>query len=353
MRARTGGLDPAATSTNGARPPVDIWETVLAFADAQAVLTAHDRGVFEALACGSAHVQEIAARIRLPVASCERLLTFLVALGILERLSEGRYANRAETQQQLVIASPNYIGHFLPYVRNVLYPAWSRLDVALDHMAPQCVSSTGENQHELMFEDPEQLRGFLAGMHPITYQSARVLAAVAPELRALDLVVDVGGASGAFLIALAEAAAMEYGVVFDLPPVVAIAEEYIRSAGFVDRISCHGGDFWRDPLPAGADAYGLGFILHDWDDEGGDRILDKIAAAAPRGAILIVGEHVLNDDRSGPLFAVRQDLNMLVSARGRERSEAEYRDWIRRHGFMLRRTHPAPYGKHYMIAERL
>ncbi len=78
-----------------------------------------------------------------------------------------------------------------------------------------------------------------------------------------------------------------------------------------------------------------------------------MASAAGRGATLVVGEHLLAEHRTAPLFAVRQDVNMLVSARGRERSESEYRDWIRRHGFALKRTYPAAYGKHYMIAERL
>jgi hypothetical protein len=142
-------------------------------------------------------------------------------------------------------------------------------------------------------------------------------------------------------------------VLFDLPPVVAIAQEYISAAGLQDRISTHAGDFWEDALPRGAAAYALGFILHDWDDAGGDRILGNVAAAADRGTTLIIGEHLLDENRTAPLFAVRQDVNMLVSARGRERSESEYRDWMARHGFKLQRTYSASYGKHYMIARRL
>ena len=81
-------------------------------------------------------------------------------------------------------------------------------------------------------------------------------------------------------------------------------------------------------------------------------ILDKVASAARPGTTLIVGEHLLAEQRTAPLFAVRQDVNMLVSARGRERSESEYRTWIGRHGFALQRTYPAPYGKHFMVAQR-
>jgi hypothetical protein len=332
---------------------MDVWERVLGFADAQAVLTAHDRGVFDALGDGPATGAAVAARVHLPVCSCERLLTFLVALELLQRLPDGRYANGAKAQAQLVSSSRAYIGNLLPYVRNVLYTAWGRLDAALESLSPQCYGTDGTNQHETLFEDSQRLRDFLAGMHAITYQSASVVAVASPELRALKTVVDVGGASGAFLIALAERCPAQRGLVFDLPPVVAVAQEYIEAAGMADRIATHAGDFWEDSLPAGADGYALGFILHDWDDEGGDQILDKIATAAGRRATLVVGEHLLAEDRTAPLFAVRQNLNMLVSARGRERSESEYRDWIRRHGFALKRTYTATYGKHYMVAERV
>jgi hypothetical protein len=331
---------------------MDVWECVLGFADAQTVLTAHDRGVFDALADGPATGAAIAMRVQLPVSSCERLLRFLVALKLAERLPDGRYANSAEAQARLVSRSDTYIGRFLPYVQNVLYPAWARLDAALENQSPQCFGADGTNQHDTLFEDSERLRDFLAGMHAITYHSASIVALASPELRALEMVVDVGGASGAFLIALTERCPALRGLVFDLPPVVAVAQEYIATAGMADRIATHAGNFWEDPLPAGADGYALGFILHDWDDEGGDRILDKVAMAADRGATLVVGEHLLAEDGTAPLFAVRQDVNMLVSARGRERSEAEYRDWIGRHGFALKRTYSASYGKHYMLAER-
>lgn len=331
---------------------LDLWERVLGFMDAQAVLVAHDRGVFEALGDRPAAAADIATRVQLPVCSCERLLALLAALDVLERMPDGRYANTPEAQARLICSSPTYIAGLFPYVRQVLYPAWGRLDAALTQMRPQCHAADGTNQLETMFEDPLRLRQFMAGMHAITYESASAVAAAAPELRALETVVDVGGASGAFLIALARRAPALRGVVFDLPPVVAIAQEYIAEAGMAERISTYAGDFWKDPLPAGAAAYALGFILHDWDDDGGDVLLDKVASAARPGTTLIVGEHLLAEHRTAPLFAVRQDVNMLVSARGRERSESEYARWIGQHGFALQRTYPAPHGKHFMVAQR-
>ncbi|MBI3108629.1 MAG: hypothetical protein HYY95_24185 [Candidatus Rokubacteria bacterium] len=42
-------------------------------------------------------------------------------------------------------------------------------------------------------------------------------------------------------------------MVFDLPPMVEVAREFIASHGLSERIATVGGDFTADPLPAGAD----------------------------------------------------------------------------------------------------
>jgi len=141
--------------------------------------------------------------------------------------------------------------------------------------------------------------------------------------------------------------------VLDLPPVWPIAEDFFQEYRLTNRLSFQSCDFWEEPIPHGADAYGLGFILHDWDDLGGSILLSKLAEAARSGALLIVGEYLLNDDKTGPLFVARQNLNMMVAARGRERTAREYGDWIAEFGFELERIQPTSKGKHFLITRRL
>ncbi len=204
-----------------------------------------------------------------------------------------------------------------------------------------------------MYSDPDALRAFMDGMHVISYDAGVQFSGLAPELARVHSIVDVGGASGAFLIAVAQSFPALHGVIYDLPPVRPIAEEFVRAAGMADRITFHAGNFWEDPIPDGADAYSLGFVLHDWHTGGGSLLLEKVASAARPAALLIIGEYLLNDDRTGPLHVARQDLNMLVAARGRERTAREYEDWIREFGFALRRIQPTSHGKHFLIAERV
>lgn len=345
---------PRGAESTRAAGSIDLWDRALGFMDSQILLTAEELGVFDGLHGGPRSVTEIAKATGLPVGAADRLLTALCGLGLIEKLPDGRFVNGPEAAEQLVRGRPGYIGALFDHLRNALYPVWAHLGDALREEKPQWERAFPGRAAptESHYSDPAALRAFMEGMHAITYRTAVELAALAPDLRDVRTLVDVGGAGGAFVIGLAEALPGLRGVVFDLPPVRPIAEDFFGRYGLSDRLSFHSGDFWSDPLQPGADAYGLGFVLHDWDEPGGSLLLDKIAQASRPGGLLLVGEFLLNDDRTGPLFVARQDLNMLVAARGRERSASEYRDWFARHGFSLEKIYPVSNGKNYLIARR-
>jgi hypothetical protein len=64
------------------------------------------------------------------------------------------------------------------------------------------------------------------------------------------------------------------------------------------------------------------------------------------------GEYVLNNDKTGPRFVARSDPNMLVAARGREWTAAEYGAWVHTCGFTLQGIYQTSTGKHFLIARR-
>lgn len=331
---------------------MDLWDCALSFMHSQMLLTAEDVGVFDCLDEAPRTAEDVAEATGLPPDSARRLLTGLCALDIVERRPDGRYVNGPEAETQLVSGKPDYIGDMFDHVREVLYPSWGNLEevlrangTATDGAAEDGVPS------ENVYDDPDSLRSFMEGMHTITYGSAKNFAAHAPELEEVDHIVDIGGASGAFLIALAEQFPHLEGVIYDLGPVRPIAEDFIRDSGLEDRISFQEGDFFNYPIPSGRDAYSLGYILHDWDEDAGSLLLSKIADAIRPGGLLIIGESLLNEERTGPLHVARNNLNMMVVARGRERTADEYRDWIGEHGFKLERIQPTD-EKDFLIARR-
>jgi O-methyltransferase len=119
----------------------------------------------------------------------------------------------------------------------------------------------------------------------------------------------------------------------------------IAEAGVADRCDVLTGDFFQY-VPAGADAYLLRHIVHDWDDEAATRILANCRAAMDADARLLLGEQVLPDGPA-PSRAKRSDLEMLVIG-GRERTEAEYRELLERAGLRPTRVVPSP-GTHSVV----
>ena len=99
-----------------------------------------------------------------------------------------------------------------------------------------------------------------------------------------------------------------------------------------DRVSLVAGDFFVDPLPA-ANLCAVGRILHDWTEEKIAMLLQKIYTALPDGGGLLIAEKLLEEDRSGPVAAHMQSLNMLVCTEGRERTLGEYSALLRAAGF--------------------
>ncbi len=333
---------------------MDIWDIALGFMNSQILFAAEKMGVFEMLARGPRSAREVAAAARIPEDSAARLLTALCALGVVIRNPAGAYENSMEAAQKLVRGGAGYIGGMFHHLREHLYPTWRFLPEALAEQSAQWERAFPEQPriNDEMHHDHAALRAFMEGMHGITYCAAAEFATYAPELRDVRTLVDVGGASGAFAIAVAERHPQLHATVYDLERVGPIAREFIAAAGLDGRVSFQTGNFWDDDIPAGADAYSLGFILHDWDDLGGDILLQKIDAAARADSLLVIGEFLLNDDRTGPLFVARQDLNMLVAARGRERTAGEYDKWVRSCGFELANIYLTSTGKHFMVAKR-
>ena len=138
--------------------------------------------------------------------------------------------------------------------------------------------------------------------------------------------VDVGGGHGSLLAAILTANPAMRGHLVELEETAAGARAVLGLHGLADRTEVTGSSFF-DPLPAGADAYLLFDILHDWDDEQAHRILARCAeAAGERGRILVV-------ESLGESTEI--DLVMLVHFGGRDRGLHDFERLASAHGLRL------------------
>jgi SAM-dependent methyltransferase len=158
------------------------------------------------------------------------------------------------------------------------------------------------------------------------------------DFSSLETIVDVGGDSGRLLALILERHPELRGVLFDRPEVIAGARRALEASGQSARITAVGGDFLVS-VPSGADAYVMQFITHDWADEPCVELLRNCKRSmAPGGRVLIVDAVVGNGP--GSELQKLMDLELLVMATGRERTEAEFRTLLTRAGLRLSRILP-------------
>lgn len=154
--------------------------------------------------------------------------------------------------------------------------------------------------------------------------------------------VDVGGAHGAMAAAIAKQYPSIHCTCFDLPSAEQGALKTFRDCGVADRCDFIGGDFFEDELPAGADAYIISGVLHDWGDEQCLKILRNCRRRIPdKGKVLVI-DIVLSDEKNVPdTYRNFLDLAMLTQTEGgMERTGSEFRKLLATAGFNLRRILP-------------
>jgi hypothetical protein len=135
-------------------------------------------------------------------------------------------------------------------------------------------------------------------------------------------VTDVGGGTGRLLADVLRHSPHLRGTLLDLPETVARGRAYLAGLGLDTRCDVAGQSFF-DPLPAGADAYLLNRVIHDWDDTRASQILRRCAeAAGDQGRVLVIESHGRGGD--DPAAFAEMNLRMLVLAGGRERTLDDY-----------------------------
>jgi acetylserotonin N-methyltransferase len=312
--------------------PAVVLDLLEAFRRSKVMFAAVTLGIFDRLAAGPASVERLAGDLGVNADALGRLLHACVSLGLLTR-SGADYANTPAATAYLTSTSPLRLTGYLRYSDAVLWKLWRHLDDAVregTHRWRQAFGLEGPIFAHFFRSDADR-REFLMGMHGQgQLSSPQVVAAF--DLGRFRRLADLGGATGHLAMAACRRYPSLRAVVFDLPGVIPLARELIEASGLSDRIELIEGDFFTDPLPV-ADLFVLGRILHDWSEEKVRRLLQKVYEHLPAGGALLVAEKILDDDRSGPSWAVLQSLNMLVCTEGKERTLGEYEALLGEAGF--------------------
>ena len=270
---------------------------------AQALAFCLRSGVFERLSSGPSTPKELGLAPRVAPA----LLAFLTSQGLAERDEQGRFRATPATDAFLVRSSSRFAGG-----RSLLFQGFheqiGRVGEALGSGKP--LEDAGQADLFGGFDD-EDRRWFAEGM------LANAIAGAEHLLCEVDFgpfrrLLDVGGSSGGYTLALLEAQPLLQATIFDLPAMRPLADERIAEHGLGDRCRFVAGSFFGDPLPRGHDVLLLANILHDWETAECRRILAVCHDAIEPGGTIVVVEPMLAEDLSGPDHASVSGLTMAM-----------------------------------------
>ena len=311
---------------------VGFWRT-------QAICTAVELGVFEALPATAAGIAETCG---LEPARARRLLRALAELRLVvgsDGASSGQASHaRPETRETLLVTDedgtwrvtergacltaghPRTLADAAVEFGRAFPKMWEALPNALrlgsGWRAPDVFAEVAADPARVIVH-----HRMLASYALHDYAAVPV----ALDLQGDERVIDAGGGLGALAGLLVEAHPGLQVAVLDRPEVVERAACGSRVAGVTFREA----DLFG-PWGVEGDAVTLARVLHDWDDAAALRILHRARRALPVGGRLFVVEMALSEEGSAGGLC---DLHLLVATGGRERTVSEYATLLDRAGF--------------------
>ncbi len=309
------------TERNGSLTAEKLEEMVRSWQASRIVLSAAELKVFDHMetpASSSTVAKAIAGEPRFT----DRLLNALAVLGLLKK-KNGQFQNTAVSSAHLVSGKPGYwMG--LAHTEH-MWQSWSRLTDIVRTGKP---ARTLPNPPKI----ENWLDAFITAMQQ--YGSERAL-------RIIDMLdfsnvrsfLDVGGGSGAFSVELAKRFPGMDICIFDLPDVIPLTKRFVNKS-HVSGIRYAEGNF-LDFLPKeGFDMVFMSHVIHSNPPEGVKTLFRHAFQATAPGGQAVIHDFIVNDERTGPPWAVIFALNMLVNTDGGDTfSESETRNWLEEAGF--------------------
>jgi hypothetical protein len=323
---------PAATA-----PHIRLIQMGQAFLVSRTVHAAAKLGLVDQLTSGPKSAAELAGPMQVHAPSLHRLMRTLASLGLLTEGTEQRFA-LTDLGAALRTGAP---GSARPTVL-MFASSWSQS--SLDHIIysvqtgkPGFEKAQGVPLFDYLAQHPDDASLFSETMVGFHSEEPPAVAA-AYDFSTFKLIVDVGGATGNMLRAVLGSHSGPRGILFDRPHVVRDAPAFLDASGVSNRVTIEPGNFFES-VPAGADAYILSHILHDWSESQCLTILGNVRNAIdPTGRLLVVEMVIPPGDTPHP--GKMLDMAMLVFTGGQERTAAEYGLLLSKAGFRLTRVMP-------------
>jgi hypothetical protein len=293
-------------------------------------------GIPDLVEAGPRSAGELASQTQTNPQALYRLMRATASVGVLAEGPEGTFS---ETPMSAVLrsnASPSLRALAIMGGREWHGRGWSRLEYCVRTGKQALDQIYGAPIFEYLPQHPEEAQIFNDTMTAISMIDSPAVAA-AYSFDGIRSIVDVGGGHGLLLATILARNPHLRGTLYEVPPVV----EGCRNGPLtpvMDRCTLASGDMFSS-VPAGADAYIMKHIIHDWPDDVCIKILGACRKGVNPGGKLLVVDNVIqsgNDFSPGKFL----DLQMLIFPGGCERTEKQFRDLFAAAGWRLNRIIP-------------
>lgn len=327
----------AHASPVSAPPEVVLTQLMLGSLAAQTIYVTAKLGIADLLADGPKPVEELATATNTHAPSLYRILRAAASLNVFTEQENRVFAMNANAQP-LLSNAPNSLRDIAIFMgEDWHWEVWGKTLYSVKTGKSAWAQMHGDDVFGYFGLNPGSATIFNRAMSSLT---ALATGAVVEgyDFSGINTLIDIAGGHGRLLTAIVDANPNIRAVLFDLPHVIEGAKEQVAKSTAANRIDFASGDFFIS-VPAGADAYLMKHIIHDWDDERALTILKNIKQAMnPKARVLLV-ESVIADGNNQD-FGKLMDIEMLVSPGGKERTAAEYAELFELAGLRLTRIVP-------------
>ena len=267
------------------------------------MLAAAELDVFGALSKRPGTAASTASALGCDVRAMTILLDALAALRLLIKTAE-EYTLAPGVAETLTAESPRTVLAMAQHQANCLRN-WAQLAMVVKTgvPAPDLPTVQGERGNQ---------EAFIGAMHNISQPVAdAVIQALAPFN--FTHLLDVGGASGTWTMALLRACPGARATLFDLPHVMPMARQRLEASGFGSRVTLVPGDFYTDPLPAHADLVWISAIVHQNSRAENRALFSKAFKCLEPGGEVAVRDILMETDRTWPTAGALFAINMLTA----------------------------------------
>ena len=308
------------------RPPLELLDLANAYQRSKTLFALIEFQLPTLLARRPLTLAEIASALEMHTLAADSFLNACIALGLLERAGD-LYRNSPLAEEFLTQGKPGYLGdQFMSYDR-ASYPLWANLAQNLRQWKP------GATDADLPPDDDQGEAG-MRDRHNLSLLLGNALGQ-AFDFSPFSRMLDLGGGTGAMSLSICAQHSHLRSLIFDLPPVARLAQEYVAESGLSDRIEIMEGNFKQDELPDNFDVALLANLLSVASEQTNRKLFQRIYARLPVGGAIILSGYVLDDGRAGPLIPLLfclQDINW--QAPDVEREASTYGEWLMAAGFM-------------------